>query len=281
MRTNVRLGIGFVVAAAIANEIAVFLLPQEETDAAFRAAGVGCGLVLLAGYVAKASVVCFAGWGTWQQSLKVSARMCLTSGVLLVLVPLVTLTPGPEGPCMALDIQTEGFYMWYPLAFLVEALVLWCLPGIPRSSGPAAKPWTTALYGNLMDIGLRTLAGVLPLVLLPFAGRAKPKLGSVDSMFVTPVEVSVEAGHSYTLTARLCPKKGVRQVIVHWTSSDVLIATPETDSSVAMVGTDVASTDVSQDVRAEEAGVAGVMARADGIVVTTSVTVVRRKRDRN
>ena len=98
MRTNVRLGIGFVVAAAIANEIAVFLLPQQETDAALRAAGVGCGLVLLAGYAAKASVVCFAGWGTWQQSLKVSARMCLTSGVLLVLVPLVTLFPGAEGP---------------------------------------------------------------------------------------------------------------------------------------------------------------------------------------
>src|SRR5205823_13772844 len=115
MRTNVRLGIGFVVAAAIANEISVFLLPQQETDAALRAAGVGCSLVLLAGYVAKASVVCFAGWGTWQQSLKVSARMCLTSGVLLVLVPLVTLIPGAEGLCMVLDVQTEGFYMWYPL----------------------------------------------------------------------------------------------------------------------------------------------------------------------
>ena len=277
MRTNVRLGIGFVVAAAIANEIAVFLLPQQETDAALRAAGVGCGLVLLAGYVAKASVVCFAGWGTWQQSLKVSARMCLTSGVLLVLVPLVTLIPGAEGLCMVLDVQTEGFYMWYPLAFLVEALVLWWLPGIPRSSVPAAKPGTTALYGNLIDIGLRVLPGVVPLVFLPSGGTAKPKLGSVDSMFVTPVEVSVEAGHRYTLTARLYPKKGARQVIVHWTSSDVLIATPETDSSVVIVGTDAASTDLSQDVRTGGTGVAGMTARAGGIVVTTSVTVVRRE----
>src|SRR5205823_4190883 len=193
MRTNVRLGMGFVVAAAIANEIAVFLLPQHETDPAFRAAGAGCSLVLLAGYVANASVVCFAGWGTWQQSLKVSARMCLASGVLLVLVPLVTLFPGPEGLCMVLDFQTEGFFLWYPLAFLVEALVLWWLPGIPHSSVPAAKPWTTALYGNLMDIGLRVLPGVVPLVFLPSGGGAKPKLGSVDSMFVTPVETSQRA----------------------------------------------------------------------------------------
>ena len=198
--------------------------------------------------------------------------------------PTRPLLPGPEGALYGARRPDRGLLpvvspriLWYPLAFLVEALVLWWLPGIPRSSVPDAKPWTTALYGNLMDIGLRTLAGVLPLVLLPFAGRAKPKLGSVDSMFVTPVEVSVEAGHSYTLTARLYPKKGVRQVIVHWTSSDVRIATPETDSSVVIVGTDAASTDLSQDVRTGGTGVAGMTARAGGIVVTTSVTVVRRE----
>ena len=61
--------------------------------------------------------------------------------------------------------------LWYPLAFLVEALVLWWLPGIPRSSVPAAKPGTTALYGNLIDIGLRVLPGVVPLVFLPSGGR--------------------------------------------------------------------------------------------------------------
>jgi hypothetical protein len=268
MRTNVRLGIGFLATAAMANAIADFLLPQNE--------GAGCSLVLLAGYVAKASVVCFAGWGSWQQCLKVSARMCLTSALLLVLIPLPTLFPGPEGPCMLLDFQTEAFSLWYPLAFLVEALVLWRLSGIPRSSIPAAKPWTTALNGNVMDIGLRELPAALLVAFLPPA-RAKPQPASVDSMVVTPVEVSVEAGHSYALTARLYPKNGARQVIIHWTTSDSRVATPENDSSVVMVGTNAVSVDIAQTVRAEEAGVAGVTARADGIVVTTSVTVVRRK----
>jgi hypothetical protein len=196
MRTNVKLGVGLVATAAIANAIAVFLLPKNETDAAFRAGGAGCSLVLLAGYVAKVSVVCLAGWGSWQQCLKVSARMCLASALLLVLVPWATWFPGPEGPCMMLDLQTEGFFLWYPLAFLVEALVLLWLSGIPRSSVPAGKPWTTALYGNLMDLGLRVLPAALPLAFLLPARGAKPKLASVDSMFVTPVEVSVEAAQN-------------------------------------------------------------------------------------
>jgi len=181
---------------------------------------------------------------------------------------------------MMLDLETEGFFLWYPLAFLVEALVLWWLPGIPRSSVPAAKPWTTALYGNLLDIGLRVLPAVFPLAFLPAARGAKPKPASVDSMSVTPVEVSVEAGHDYILTARLYPKKGTRQVIIHWTSSDARIATPENDSSVLMVGTNAVNADLAQNVRAGEAGVAGVTARADGIVVTTSVTVLRRSLER-